>query len=73
MILYKTDGTAEIAKKKCNCKNHSGPHWLYLDTLWQDNNKKLKSVERVIAEIKRLKRFERAMQENGVLEIFRGI
>jgi len=73
MILYKSDGTAEIGRKKCNCKNHTGPHWIYLDEQWKQNNKSLKGINRTIAEIKRLKRLETTMQDLGILEVWRGI
>lgn len=67
-----TNGTAQIAKKKCNCACHTGPHWIYANEKLKLENSRLRGSDRIIAEIKRLKKLECVMQDNGVLEIFRG-
>ena len=69
MLLQLTNGQTIIAEKKCNCKNHSGPHWIYLNTVWKEKNNKIKGLQHTVEEIKRLKRWERVLQDNGVLNI----
>jgi len=72
MIFYKTDGTAEIGRKICNCKNHVEPHWLYLINKEKKLNESFTSADRIIRDLNTLKNFHKEMEKRGILEIFRG-
>lgn len=72
MLFYMNDGTAQIARKKCNCKNHLEPHWIYLNNEWKRRNRQIKGINQTIEEIKRLKALEREMRKHDVLEIYHG-
>ena len=64
------DGTAIIPKKKCYCKNHRGPHWVYLDQKSRLENMSLPGLQNAYAELDRMKKLEREMNKYGVLHIF---
>lgn len=39
------DGTLIQLKKGCGCIDHNVPHWVHVDQLWRDSNRKLMSAD----------------------------
>lgn len=59
--------------KDCHCRTHSGPHWLHMDTLWRDRNRRLMGAGNVrgyvVEERDRLGALAREMLAHGVTQI----
>jgi len=34
-------GEVVTAGQDCGCRNHNGPHWLYINDLWRKRNQEL--------------------------------
>ena len=81
MKLRLTDGSIVLAasRKDCQCSHHTGPHWIHMDAVTRELNRKLLKQGTVLSlqgfakeELARLANKKQAMLAAGVVEIIRG-
>jgi hypothetical protein len=70
-----TDGSVVAMKKDCDCRNHDGPHWLYMDSLWRAGNEQLRINGNIrgfiVTDLARVKQKRWHMEREKIVEIIR--